>query len=40
MIHRFRIGWLEHQLRDIDLETALTQRRAEAETESSGEASR
>lgn len=40
MIHRFRIGWLEHQLRDIDLETALIQRRAEAATESSGEASR
>ncbi|MDE0700872.1 MAG: cytochrome C biogenesis protein [Acidimicrobiaceae bacterium] len=40
MIHRFRIGWLEHQLRDIDLETALIQRRAEAATESSGEESR
>ena len=39
MIHRFRIGWLEHQLRAIDLETALIQRRAEVATESSGEAS-
>ncbi len=39
MIHRFRIGWLEHQLRSIDLETALIQRRAEVATESSGEAS-
>ena len=38
MIHRFRIGWLEHQLRAIDLETALIQRRAEVATESSGEA--
>lgn len=39
MIHRFRIGWLEHQLRAIDLETALIQRRAEVATESNGEAS-
>ncbi len=39
MIHRFRIGWLEHQLGAIDLETALIQRRAEVATESSGEAS-
>ncbi len=38
MIHRFRIGWLEHQLRAVDLETALAQRRAEATTESTGEA--
>ncbi|MCY3851164.1 MAG: cytochrome c biogenesis protein CcsA [Acidimicrobiaceae bacterium] len=39
MIHRFRIGWLERQLRAIDLETALVQRRAEASTESAGETS-
>ena len=40
MIHRFRIGWLEHQLRAVDLETALAQRRAEAAAESAGEAKR
>ncbi|MDE0067152.1 MAG: cytochrome c biogenesis protein CcsA [Acidimicrobiaceae bacterium] len=38
MIHRFRIGWLEHQLQAVDLETALAQRRAEATAESTGEA--
>lgn len=30
MVHRFRIGWLEHQLASIDLDLALVQRRAEA----------
>ena len=39
MIHRFRIGWLEHQLRAIDLETALIQRRAEVVTGPTEEAS-
>ena len=39
MIHRFRIGWLEHQLRVIDLETALIQRRAEVVAEPTEEAS-
>ena len=31
MIHRFRIGWLERELRDLDLDQALLDRRAEAE---------
>ena len=30
MVHRFRIGWLERQLRDRDLHAALATRRAEA----------
>ncbi len=37
MVHRFRIGWLEHQLSSIDLEAALIQRRAEATQESTEE---
>lgn len=40
MVHRFRTGWLEHQLSSIDLEAALIQRRAEAVGESAEEAQR
>ena len=29
MIHRFRVGWLEHQIESSDLAEAITQRRAE-----------
>ncbi len=30
LIHRFRVGWLERELRGLDLDTALIARRAEA----------
>ena len=30
MIHRFRVGWLERELRVGDLDLAIEQRRAEA----------
>ena len=36
MIHRFRIGWLEHQLRDIELQAAIAGRRAETADVSTG----
>ena len=38
MVHRFRIGWLEHQLASVELEAALVQRRAEASAGSAEEA--
>jgi heme exporter protein C len=36
MIHRFRVGWLERELRFGDLDLALAQRRAEAHTINDG----
>lgn len=38
MIHRFRIGWLEHQLRVIEVDAALAARRAEAASDTIAEA--
>ncbi len=37
MIHRFRIGWLEHQVRAIEVELALRGRRDEAEEKVMGQ---
>jgi len=36
MIHRFRVGWLERELRFGDLDVAIAQRRAEARASSDG----
>ena len=37
MIHRFRIGWLEHQVHAIDVDLALQSRRDEAEERVQGQ---
>ena len=33
MVHRFRIGWLEHQTQTVGLDAAIAERRAQAATE-------